>query len=60
MLPCLPGLAKDELRALLPQIVALPSEDVVGAFRRILDVRAHRCRASSAADRLSVRRLELA
>ena len=58
LLPCLPGLAKDELRALLPQIVALSSEDVVGAFRRILDVRYDRCRATSAAD-VWLRRLEL-
>ena len=40
LLPCLPALEKEELRALLPQIVAMSAEDVVGAFRRILDVRA--------------------
>jgi hypothetical protein len=37
-MPCLHVLPREDLRALLPQIVALSSEEVIAAFRRILEV----------------------
>ena len=37
LLPCLHTLAREEVRALLPQILALPSEDVTAALRSLTE-----------------------